>query len=102
MSFLGKNFALVAKEHTEHELQRRPVAMRSTLASFSRYFVKLGSTILIRGSGYRWLGSHSALRRDVKASADNALLARNALRCMFLFLRIRQFEVTGKVYVVPL
>src|SRR5215510_2507319 len=37
--------------HTGPSAHRMPVAIRSTLARFTRYFAKLGSMILMSGSG---------------------------------------------------
>ena len=63
---------------------RMPVAMRSTFASASRYLPNDGSTILTRGSGYRWLGSHCCATsvRDVANTDAAPPAARNALRFM--------------------
>src|ERR1700736_5204636 len=51
--------------------QRIPVASRSMLALYRRYLLKLGSRLLIAGSGERSLGSHppNSVRANVPVAA---------------------------------
>jgi hypothetical protein len=56
-----------------------PEAIFSTLASASRYFAKLGSMILMRTSGYRWLGCHCPQARGKAANVPIAVPAATKL-----------------------
>src|SRR5215831_20807201 len=60
--------------HAGPSHQRMPVASRSTLALKRRYLLKIGSRLLMAGSGYRSLGSQppSAVRVSVITAAAHA------------------------------
>src|SRR5262249_29757851 len=80
--------------HAGPSHQRMPVASRSTLALKRRYLLKLGSRLLIAGSGQRSLGSQPPSAVRVSVIAATAYAAPNMWRLVISIGCLRGLSAT--------
>src|SRR5262249_30229041 len=88
--------------HAGPSHQRMPVASRSTLALKRRYLLKLGSRLLIAGSGQRSLGSQPPSAVRVSVIAATAYAAPNMWRLVISIGCLRGLSATIAMIVVDL